>query len=175
MAELAKLQAAGAAPTSIEVQNLVLQWVANLDRYGAREVMLEAIDWNMMLTRKSLRVGERLTTHVVDSRVRLDGTDVWQFLRSAWKVSPLGKEQEALLSEARSLAQAGTLPATHQGGALARRLRDLCQRYQLGDPLGYARWSCGLGTPSDTGEHVDLQPADQTAWKYLTAACRGNN
>lgn len=167
--QFAALQAAGASPTSPEVQRFTPKWHENLSRYGGRTRILEMMAWNAPLTRKWLRVGERVISRTVGGDQQGNGS-VWQFLRSALKASPLGRACEGLLAEARSLVTAGVSPETPQGLALAKRLQELSGQYDLGDPADYGRWCCAMGTISESGESVDLNPADQAAWGYLIQA-----
>lgn len=167
--QFAALQAAGASPASPEVQRLVPKWHENLSRYGGRSRILEMMAWNTPLTRKWLRVGERVISRTVGDQQKGNGS-IWPFLRSALKASPLARASEALLAEARSLVRSGAAPAAAQGIALARRLRELSRQHDLGDPAAYGRWCCAMGTLSESGESVDLEPADRAAWEYLIQA-----
>src|SRR5262249_3307922 len=65
LTELARLQAAGAEVSSPEVQQLVGQFMANLQRYGVRESLVDALSWNAGLTRKWLAIGERVTARTL--------------------------------------------------------------------------------------------------------------
>lgn len=167
--QFAALQAAGASPASPEVQRLTPKWQENLSHYGGRSRILEMMAWNAPLTRKWLRVGERVISQTVGDQKGRNGS-IWAFLRSALKASPLGRASEALLAETRSLVTSGVGPEAPQGLALAKRLRELSRQYDLGDPAAFGRWCCAMGTLSEAGESVDLDPADRAAWEYLIQA-----
>lgn len=171
--QFAALQAAGASPTSPEVQRLAPKWHENLSRYGGRSRVLEMMAWNAPLTRKWLRVGERVISRTVGDNQKGRNGSIWQFLRSALKASPLGRASEALLAEARAQVAAGVAPQAPQAIALAERLQELSAQYELGDPAAYGRWCCAMGTISESGESVDLEPAEQAAWEYLIQASEG--
>lgn len=170
--QFAALQAAGASPTSPEVQCLTPMWHENLSRYGGRARILEMMAWNAPLTRKWLRVGEQVISRTLGGDHDGGNESLWRFLRAALKASALGRACEALLSEARARVAAGESPRQPAGFALAERLRELSRQYELGDPVTYGRWCCTMGSLSESAEPVALEPADQAAWEYLIQACQ---
>src|SRR6185437_2287268 len=80
--QFAALQAAGASPASPEVQRLVPKWHENLSRYGGRSRILEMMAWNTPLTRKWLRVGERVISRTVGDHQKGRNGSIWPFLRA---------------------------------------------------------------------------------------------
>lgn len=166
LAELAKLQAAGADASCREVQQVAGQWNTNLTRYRVRELLLEALTWNAALTRKWLDVGERVTSRALGH----ESATVMLLLRSAFKAGPPGRALDTLLDGARALRKAKISPTSTRAAALWQRLEALCRQHDLGDPEIYARWTCAMGTLTDTGERVDLGSADREAWDYLLEA-----
>lgn len=163
MSEFAKLRAAGASPASEDAQHLLVQWIANLTHFRARELMLEMMNWNTPLTRKWLTVGDRV---IEKTATPGDSTSesIWHFFGATFKASSLGSSLDKLLEEVRT---AGLGDTPQQSDAFAQRFLGLCHDYDLGNPVVYVRWRCAMGTLSDTGERIDLAPADRAAWDYL--------
>jgi MerR family transcriptional regulator, thiopeptide resistance regulator len=171
--ELRRLQAAGATATAMDVQRIVKEFTANLLRYGTREYMLEMFTWNAEIARKIVGVGERVTAEKVAAQQPAPGPDVFQFFRMAVRASPRGNSENALLQEARSLVAAGMAPDSAQSKALAQRFAAFCTKYELGDPVIYARWACAMGmTASQSGELSALSDEGLGAWRLLIAAVR---
>jgi MerR family transcriptional regulator, thiopeptide resistance regulator len=168
---LVKLQSASVDVNSPEVQLLAERWSANLSRYHVRERMLKALTWNASLTRKWLNVGERITARTVaPPESHSHGSDLWQYLRAALKASPLGRAIDALIADAKSLL-AKQVPADAPAAkALAVRLDEICQQYWLGESTTYVRWSCSLGTISESGQTAELDPIERAAWEFLIDA-----
>lgn len=171
MEDLAKQLAKGTDAAAEEVQALLRQWVGNLTCYQARGMMLDMMRWNTPLTRKWLTVGERVMERRMAATDHASHPHIWRFLRAAFKASPMGNRQAALLDEARAFAAAGMAPTTAEAISLAARFRHLCHEFELGDPVVYARWTCGMGMALETGERVDLEPASRAAWDFLADAC----
>ncbi|HEX5462584.1 MAG TPA: MerR family transcriptional regulator [Steroidobacteraceae bacterium] len=167
LAELARLSAEGASPTSPEAQALAQRWSGNLTRYNVRSRLLDALAWNATVTRKWLRVGERITARTAAGQWKDPCRNIWQFLHAALKASPLGRASAALLAEAQELATGGAAARASEAASLASRFDELARRYELGDPVVYARWCRAMGSLSDTGEWVDLAPTERAAWDYL--------
>jgi hypothetical protein len=170
LAELAKLSADGASPASPEAQTLVRRWNENLTRYNVRSRLLDALTWNATVTRKWLRVGERITARTLAPRQKPSSPDVWQFLHQASKLSPLGQAFEALLTEARELVSSGVAPAAPEAASLARRLEGFARQHGLGDLVQYARWYRAMGTLSEPREGADSREGTDSA-STERAAC----
>ena len=171
LGEVAKLQAAGADPTSEEAQHIAQQWVTNISKHNVRPVLVEALTWNQDLTRKWMNLGERLSAQTA-GEPPVSRQKIWLFLRSALKTSPLGRALATLITDTKSLPSTQMSADAPAAAALATRLQQICDQNGLGDPITYARWVCYMGAISDAGQSEALPRADEAAWRFLVDACR---
>jgi DNA-binding transcriptional MerR regulator len=154
-------------PAAPEAQSLITAWNALAVRHGLREHMVTLIEWNPVVARKWLQVGERALSRSIAGAA--DG-GLWAYFGAAQAASPWHQALNQTADEAAKLAQARVNPSLAPGIALANRLARICSDYSLGDPLVYARWAGAMQFRSSADESV----RKKSAWAYLASALQAH-
>jgi hypothetical protein len=163
----------GAKPDGPEAQALIVKSNALMTTHSMREYSLELESWNAKVAEKWRAIGERI--YYGDPQTGESSAGLRQFTFRAWAAAPSTARLAAILERARACARAGG--AAHGGAArrdpsVARVIADfkaLCQAYDLGDPVIFARWQA---SNSRNGHTYGLKPpADASEmWEWLAAA-----
>jgi DNA-binding transcriptional MerR regulator len=176
--ELEALRVKGVNPASSRVQAIADRHSDLMTRHGVRELMVELMAWNPVVTRKYLALGERLR----DRTLKTDGTQpdgsgnpaggFFGFLIAAQRASGSARALRPILNEAGSLARRGVARTSREAQQLAMRLAALCSRFKLGCPLAFALWAAFMARAERGGAYVQLDAEQQAPYRFLADALR---
>ena len=182
--EIAAMQAYGAAvkplfrslqdlrektvePTSSEVQALIVDWNTIAGRCGLRNFMATLLEWNPVVARKWIEVGERaMSRSMTPEQPALADGGLWAYFGAAQEASPWHRALTQTSDEATKLAEDKVSPSSASATELANRLRRICSDYSLGDPLIYARWAGAMQFRKSSAENA----RSKAGWTYLAEA-----
>ena len=160
--ELERLMDAGAPPASPEVQKLVSLHLGLMSKYRVREetvMWLTRADSNNDHEQRRKKIAQG-----VIPRLKERPTGSSDLISNQWTSNPFlaGYFAEAeslstqcveideMLREAQQTLKIGTKPGSREAQTSAERLRWICNKHALGDPVKYARWAT-LARPPPSG------------------------
>jgi len=173
--KLEALRVKGADPASSRVQTIVDRHRALMTQTGVRKQIVELMEWNPAITRKFIAVGERVRNRILnEEKVVTDpsGKSLFGFFVMALRASKPGQAFQQILDEAAALIKQKAAAASAGGQKLARRLKSLCRRFELGDPLVFVLSTAYIAKNEHEGEWRDLTPAEQAPHRFLADALR---
>jgi DNA-binding transcriptional MerR regulator len=169
---LQALQVRGAEPGSEEVQALMTQHNALMLKYRVRESVVALMEWNPTVTRKFMAVGSRAQQQARAAAGNARSPAREEYFIAALGASEWGRASRELVVEARELLKQNVLPSSKPARALAARLKTMCRRYGLGDPVIYALATSYIAKTRRDGEWVELNEEERAGWRYLADAAR---
>ena len=173
--ELENLRAEGAEPTAPNVQALLGRHRALMIQHGVLEQTVALMEWNPGLTRKWMDVGERFRSQTLSRESGAPGSfgsEFYRFFVAAAQASKPGQALKPILLEARDLIRRKLLPASKEGQGLARRMKDICRRFRLGDPAVYALSMAFIVKTERDGQWQPLDHQHQAPYRFLAEAIR---
>jgi len=176
--ELEALRVKLGDPTSPRVQAIVDRHSELMTRHSVRQLMVELMEWNPVVTRKYLALGERLRDRTLNkdsaqpngSGKAVDG--FFGFFLSAQRASGTARALRPILDEAGLLARQGVASTSREAQQLAIQLTALCRRLKLGCPLAFVRFTAFMGRTERSGEYVELDAEEQAPYRFLADAVR---
>jgi DNA-binding transcriptional MerR regulator len=172
---LEALHARGADPASPKVQTIMDRHRELMTKHGVRKQLVELMEWNPALTRKYMAVGERFRNRILTEEEALSdpsGKSLYGFFIAAQRASRAGQAFRPILEEAESLTKQKRAPTSPTAQQLARRLKSLCRRFKLGDPVVFALSTAFMAKAECDGEWLELDAAQQKPYRFLAEAVR---
>jgi DNA-binding transcriptional MerR regulator len=172
---LEALRVKGADPASRKVQVIIDRHRDLMTKHGVRKQIVELMEWNPALTRKYIAVGERFRNRILTEEKALSdpsGKSLYGFFIAALRASKAVQAFHPILEEAKALTKQQRAPTSEAARELARRLRSLCQRFNLGDPEAFTLSTAFLGRTERDGEWLELDAVQQTPYRFLAEATR---
>jgi len=170
---LEALRAKGADPTSAKVQALIDRHRELMTEYRVREQLVDLMQWNPALTRKYIAVGEQFRNRTLNDENALadpSGKSLFGFFIAGMRASKADRAVQPILIEAQALCQEHAAPSSPAARKLARRLKDACRRFKLGNPVAYALSGAFMRKIERDGEWQPLDEAEQAPYRFLAEA-----
>lgn len=172
---LEALRAKGADPASPRVQAIMDRHRELSSKHRVREQLVELMEWNPEIARKYIGVGERFRNEIMNEEKALSdpsGKSLFGYFVAALAASKAGQAFRVLLEEARSLAKQNLLPSSEPAQRLGKRLKSLCRRFKLGDPVAFALSTAFIAKTERDGEWHELNAKQQVPYRFLAEAVR---
>ena len=125
-------------------------------RTGVRELLLELMEWNPVVTRKFFETGA-----VMLEQTTSGGSGLWEFFVTASKQAEGYLAFERIHDEVRNLMETGTEPTSAAAQAVASKATAVCREYGFGDPFVYVRWMKAFAVGAE---------ASRQSWDFLISA-----
>jgi DNA-binding transcriptional MerR regulator len=176
--ELEALRVMNVNPASSRVQAIVDRHSELMTHHGVRQLMVELMAWNPVVTRKYLALGERLRDRTLNKNSsQPDGPGnpaggFFRFFIAAQRASGTARALRPILDEAGLLTRQGVARTSREARQLAMRLAALCRRFKLGCPLAFALWAAFMARAECGGEYVHLDAEQQAPYRFLADALR---
>lgn len=81
-----------------------------------------------------------------------------------------GRAFQKILDAAAALIEQNSAPISADGQKLARRLKVLCNQFELGDPVVFVLSTAYIAKMEHEGKWLDLTPAEQAPHRFLADA-----
>lgn len=150
-------------PFAAEAQTLIAEWNALAVRYGLRQFMANLFEWDPVVARKWLQVGERALSRSILSQQAAPEEGLWAYFSAAQAASPWHQALEQTADEAARLVKMAVDPSSAPATALASRMVRICSDHSLGDPWVYACWAGAMQFRRSADENAHRK----SAWAYL--------
>ncbi len=166
--EIGKLIERGCDPGARDAQKVLARLNELALKYGFWEKGLARLKWNPTIARKAFTCGNRVLDRMA---FQVPGQrSITDFIYAARDASPCGQQLDELLRHAKALYARKAIPASLAAQDLAKRLRKVCGKYSLGDPIVYAHWKAAYGLIRQASRWVTNDSATRAAWEYLASA-----
>jgi len=175
--KLEALRVKGADPASPRVQAIMDRHRALMTETGVRKQIVELMEWNPTITRKFISVGERVRNRILNEEKALtdpSGKSLFGFFITALRASEPGRAFQQILDGAAALLEQKVAATSVDGQKLARRLKSLCRRFELGDPMVFVLSTAYIAKTEHDGEWHDLTASEQAPHRFLADALRGS-
>ena len=172
---LETLRVRGADPASPKVQAIMDRHRELMTKHGVRKQLVELMEWNPAITRKYMAVGDRFRNRILTEEKALSdpsGKSLYGFFIAALWASKAGQAFRQILEEAESLTKQKSAPTSQTAQQLAGRLKSLCRRFKLGDPVIFALSTAFMAKTERDGEWLELNAAQQAPYRFMAEAVR---
>jgi len=172
---LEALRAKGADPACGTVQTIMDRHRELMSKHRVHEQLVELMEWNPAIARKYIGVGERFRNRIMTEEKALSdptGKSLFGFFVAALGASKAGQAFRLVLDAAQSLIKQKLLPSSDPAQRLGRRLRSLCRRFKLGDPVAFALSTAFMAKTERDGEWHELDAEQQVPYRFLAEAVR---
>jgi MerR family transcriptional regulator, thiopeptide resistance regulator len=173
--ELVRLMNQGADPASAEVQALIERSNEHLLNARFREEYFVRLQWNAPVTRKLLKLGQRLvitTSLPAGADTEAMVPKFQRFMAAAHRASRVGRAMEQIFRDVKVRLGRGEKADASEAKEVAARFAQLCSQHQLGDPQVYARWHLEFGDIIEDPELAKEYGNVREMWEFLADAVR---
>jgi DNA-binding transcriptional MerR regulator len=135
------LQQNNVDPAGPEAQALVVRENELAVQYGLRNFPASMFEWNAPVAQKWLQISERAAWPKKSSERVTADEDLVAYFRAMHAASPWHRALAPIVDEAAKLVDKKALPSAAPAQTLVGRLRQVCAKHALGEPLVYARYA----------------------------------